>query len=133
MAQHNDVGAFGEAYVASVLGAIGAVEFDSPADLRFEGVNLEVKTSRLTLCVVNRKGRWRGYQFCVHKRGHTAVEGRADFVILVCLSRERQDSPCFVIPAEQVGSRRKLALPADLDGYQGLWARYREAWELLAC
>jgi hypothetical protein len=125
---HNyKLGAQGEHYVKSLLESQGMrVHWSWRADLRTEGVEIEVKTAKL--------GRYRigaqlGYQFCIRRAGRNGL--RADLLVLVCW-REPQPT-CFVIPAGEVGKRSKVVIssedPAD---YKGMWAPYREAWNLLA-
>lgn len=122
MAEHNEVGAYGEQLVAGLLRTVGCVKPGRTADLCFEGIDVEVKTARLSAY----NGRDRGYQFCLEREGHTHV--RAAVVVLVCMPEAR----CVVIPAIEVVGVRKIGLPEQLEGYAGRWAPFVEAWEVLA-
>jgi len=127
MAAHNDLGIFGEVYVAEMLRAagLGGVSLGGPADVIAEGLTVEVKTSRPT----SYRGRGsRGFQFLLEKDGHTSIKG--DVVVLVCVG-PRGGLVCYVIPAEAIGSRRKIGVPLNVQEYGGLWAPYLEAWDVI--
>jgi hypothetical protein len=123
MAHHNEIGAWGEEIVAQQLESIASVSPGQRADLNFMGIEIEVKTATLS----KYNGRHPGYQFSIRREGHSTL--RAPVLILICA---KPDPDFFIIPADVVGERRKLGLPANLDDYNGLWAPYRNRWDLLA-
>lgn len=126
MAAHNEVGEYGETTVARLLSNVSDVQRPGQrADLRFEGLEIEVKTSTISSC--NGKG-ITGYQFCLEKTGHTTLE-KADVLILVCVSLEPE---FFIIPAGIVEQRRKIYIPVNVEQYTGIWSQYRNNWETLA-
>ena len=126
MSEHTELGAYGEYVVKRMLSSVEKTTFDGPADLLFAGcVPIEVKTSNLTLY----DGKRVGYQFLIRKDGHADLKGAV--VVLVCVDSDN-DLHFFVIPADEVGERRKLAIPADLDSYGGMWKVYRDNWEVIA-
>ena len=124
MSAHTELGAWGEAYVAALLAQVAPVEPAQRADLRWMGLEIEVKTARPTKPTDHHHRRPR-YQFLLRKRGHS--EQRGDVVILVLADTRI----CYVLPAAVVGARRKLVLPVQARK-DGLWAEYRERWDLLA-
>lgn len=130
MAAHNELGYAGEAWVATMLRYVAPVEAGQVSDLRFEGLEIEVKTARPT-----RWGDGRGrrqYQFLLYKRGHTDARP-SDAIVLVCMEHPQTPRPTFfVIPTVEVEDRQKLGIPEDLDNYEGQWAPYREQWPVLA-
>ena len=121
---HNEIGDFGEQYIARLLAEAGEVTPGGPADLLFEGVSVEVKTARPS----NYNGRNLGYQFCLRKRGHTDHR-KAAVLILLCLGLRGQVRGVFVIPTEVIGERRKLTMPLNLSSK---WAHWQGRFEVLA-
>lgn len=132
MARHNETGALGEHLVATLLRqARISVAPSSIADLRVEGVEIEVKTARPSFY---RPGR-RGFQFSLERRGHSQL--RAQALVLVALQEAEADGDelavFFVIPAAVVAGRRKLAITNhDALAYSGRWSAYRGRWETIA-
>lgn len=130
MARHNETGALGEQLVATMLRqARISVAPSSIADLRVEGVEIEVKTARPSFY---RPGR-RGFQFSLERRGHSQL--RAQALVLVALQEADGDELAvfFVIPAAVVAGRRKLAITNhDALAYSGRWSAYRGRWETIA-
>jgi len=124
---HTELGAMGEAYVARLLTGAGlAVQYGGPADLLIEGVPVEVKAARF---VPYKRGR-NGYQFCLHRDGRRGVQAAA--VVLLCYWDAASDPVAFVIPAQDVGQRRKVVIPGQPWLYSGRWARWYSRWEALA-
>jgi len=121
-----ELGAIGELYVERVLSAIGlVVEMGGPADLLVEGVPVEVKAA---VPGVFRPG-YRGYQFCLHREGRNGVQ--AAVVILLCYWDLEQEPVAFVIPAEEIGDRRKVGISGDPWIYSGKWARWYRRWDVI--
>jgi hypothetical protein len=127
MAAHNDIGAYGETLVMERLAQIAPVAPGSMADVLFMNCEIEVKTARPSR--YNGK-RSLGYQFSLRRPGHSEV--RAPVVVLVCLPLSSPEYTAFVIPAEKLEGLAKVAVPLDIEGYAGLWAPYRERWEVIA-
>jgi hypothetical protein len=124
-----ELGAQGEAYVMRALSRVGLqVEQAGPADLLVEGTPVEVKAARPA---PYRTGGYTGYQFCLHKPGHTDHR-HARAVVLLCYWHERLDPVAFVIPSAQVGDRRKIVIPGHPWTYAGRWSRYYRRWETIA-
>lgn len=121
MAAHTDLGAWGEAYVAGKLATAGKVQPGVRADLRFLGLEVEVKTARPSRADPDR--RRPRYQFCLRREGHhTDMHG--DVLVLVLAP----EGTCYVIPREDVPDVRILRLgprTTRLDPYL-------ENWEVLA-
>lgn len=78
MSTHTDLGVWGETYVAEKLSAIAPVERSAQSDLRWLGLEIEIKTARASNRGDSRRPRW---QFCLERSGHTTQRG--DVVILV--------------------------------------------------
>jgi len=127
MAIHNDFGKWGEQYVAEQLARIAPVTAGEAADLRLGDVEIEVKTARPSLC--DERGAV-GFQFCLHRAGRKGVQGQV--VVCLCVRPKALKVTAFVIPVTALGTRRKVRLPLDVEGYEGIWARYRDAWDVLA-
>jgi len=128
MAAHTDLGNFGEQWIAAILGDIAPVEPGARADLRFLGLELEIKTARPR---PYRSGNDLGYQFCLTRDGHTD-HTKADIVILLCLTPDLTIYP-YIIPAGQIGDRRKIVIPTpDPETYTGQWSPWLAKWEILA-
>jgi len=126
MAAHNELGRWGEAYVANVLGNLATVRPGRRADLRWLGLEIEVKTARIG----HYNGHGRGYQFCLHRQGQGRRGVQAPVVVLVCVSAENyRDPDVLVIPRGALGKRRKVNVAAS---FNGPWAEYHGRWELLA-
>jgi hypothetical protein len=111
--------------VAERVAAFGEIQESQRADVRVNGVEIEVKAASISKSAPTR----RGYQFCVHRDGRRGV--RAEFVVLTCFRQVGDPAAFFVIPAEEIEARKKLYLPVDLDDYEGQWADYRDRWDLL--
>lgn len=127
MAAHNVVGAMGEWLVTRRLMAIGEVGESDRADLRIGDVDVEVKAARLTQV----SQRCEGYQFCLTRDGRRGFD--AEFLVLVCFDDELHEQATYVIPAEAVGDRRKTSVClTETYEEQGLWAAYRDRWDLIA-
>ncbi len=124
MSAHNDVGHLGEHLVARHLAQVSPVQPGRAADLRFHGVEVEVKTARPTLY----NGRSRGYQFLLKKAGHTNLDN-ADVVILVCLDDECNPVATYVCRANQLRNRTKVTIPLSLRSPYNVW---RDRWEIIA-
>jgi hypothetical protein len=124
---HNELGQMGEAYVYQLLTGIGlSVEFGGPADLLVNGTPVEVKAARPA--PYRGDGR-RGYQFCLHREGTRGVQ--APVVILLCYWSEKRDPVAFVIPADRLGERRKVAITGYPWSYSGRWSGWYDRWEAL--
>jgi hypothetical protein len=124
-----ELGALGEAYVMRVLSRIGLqVEQAGPADLLVEGQSIEVKAARPA---PYRTRGYTGYQFCLHKPGHTDHRN-ARAIVLLCYWHECLDPVAFVIPSDRVGDRRKIVIPGQPWTYAGQWSRYYRHWEIIA-
>lgn len=120
---HTDLGTWGEQITAEILETVAPVEPGRDADLRFAGsVEIEVKTARLS----KYNGCTLGYQFCIHREGHTSL--KAPVLVLIAVTPQLEPA-FFVIPADEVGQRRKVAIPANLSGR---WETYRDAWDVIA-
>lgn len=119
MSAHTELGTFGEAYVADKLATIAPVERSPCADLRWLGLDIEVKTARASTSGECRRPRW---QFCLERAGHTTQRG--DVVILVL----QETRCCYVIPAAALQGRRKLSISPR----PGKFTCYAEAWDVLA-
>lgn len=120
MSAHTELGAWGEAYVAARLADVAPVEPAQRADLRWMGLEIEVKTAR-AIRRGDGKGRAR-WHFCLRRAGHT--EQRGDVVVLVLAETGR----CYVIPATALRGQRIVCI-----GHQtGQFTEYAERWELLA-
>jgi hypothetical protein len=126
MAEHTQLGAWGEDLVLAMFHQAGIVaQRGGPADLVIEGgIALEVKTAKPS----RYNGRQAGFQFCIEKAGHASLKAAA--VVLVCVGDGATEF--FIIPAREVGNRRKLGVGVDLAEYKGRWAAFRNKWELLA-
>lgn len=126
MANHTDLGIYGEELVVSMLGKVGIKATRSkPADIIIEGtLPIEVKTATLS----KYNGKSFGYQFCVDRDGHTSLKGVA--IILICVDTTGNTS-FFIIPASEVGKRRKLTIGRNPEKYNGLWASYLNRWEVI--
>jgi len=119
-------GDLGENAVFEALRDLGySPEWGMEADLSLGGVDIEVKTSHITAYRADGRP---GYQFCLRRDGHCDI--RASIVVLVCIGDETNEY--FVIPAEKVGKRRKIAIPrVDVREYRGQWSDYLGRWDLL--
>lgn len=120
MAAHSTTGAYGELLVARKLSAIAPVQPGRRADLRWLGLEIEVKTAHMSFADKDRRAGV--YTFCLNKPGHTD-HTRADVVILV-LADTRS---AYIIPAAHLRDRRVLRLSPRRSKYDV----YREAWETL--
>ena len=126
MAQHNETGKFGESVVRAVLEQVGPVEDSTVADLRFAGLEIEVKAALPSR--YDARG-LPGFQFCLHRAGRNGV--RADVVILLAIGGGVIVP--FVMPAAVVGEHPKVTVPGlDPLTYNGQWAQWRGRWETLA-
>jgi len=126
MALHNEVGALGEALVREALATVGRVD-KGRSDVRFEGVEIEVKTARPS----RYNGVTWGYQFLLVKRdafGRTDVR-KAQVLVLVCLDFAGAPRAVLVLPVTAVGERKKVTVPLDL---QGQWREYLGRWDVIA-
>jgi hypothetical protein len=122
-----DLGCYGEWFAAQLLESLGLrVERGKGggADLVVEGIRVEVKIARYRLY---KEGR-RGYQFCLRRDGRRGV--CADVVLLICFSGGR--AVFFVVPAEELGSYKKVTIPGPPDRYSGRWSLFVERWDILA-
>lgn len=125
MAEHNELGNFGEYHVWKMLSSVGKVETEAKADLCFYGVQVEVKTSRPTLY----NGKTRGYQFLLSKRGHTD-HTKAHVVILVCVGDRGDVAGVFVVPVDHLRKdRQKITIPLSLETRL---SPYRDNWQVIA-
>lgn len=127
MAAHNDLGTWGEQWVARALYEMtGILVQESPvADLRFLNVDLEVKTARIS----KYNGKAPGFQFCIQREGHTEL--KAPILILLCVHGPREIH-AFVIPANHVEDRCKINIPGDVSAYGGIWQNYLGQFERIA-
>ena len=130
MALHNEVGKLGERLVAERLAQAGPVTHGQDADLRWDGLEIEVKTAIPSL--PSKRNRRMTYQFCVRRDGRKGL--RAPVMVCVCIDPARLTTETFVIPAREIAAAglKKVRIPYDVDGYAGRWAAYREAWEVIA-
>ena len=119
MSAHNTLGVWGEHYVAAKLATIAPIEPARRADLRWLGVEIEVKTARATRSPQHRALRW---QFCLHRQGRAGLQ--ADVVILVLAETER----CYIIPATRLHGQRKICIGSRPNQFTD----YAEKWETLA-
>ena len=124
MALHNDTGLLGELLVARHLSQVAPVQDGQSADLRFQGVEIEVKTALPSLY----NGRTLGYQFLLSKRGHTNFR-KADVLVLICLSEDIEPVATYVIPTANLRNRTKLTIPLNLGTRL---AKYRDRWDVIA-
>ncbi|MCK9629248.1 MAG: hypothetical protein M0R37_11750 [Bacteroidales bacterium] len=128
MALHNETGKLGEALVRAILAQAGPVEHSAVADVRFAGLEIEVKAGGP--CRYS-KAAYLGYQFSLERQGHSTLT--ADVLVLVAFDAGRTRATYFVIPAAEIAGRKKLALPTTRpEHYQGQWAQWRDRWETLA-
>ncbi|MBN2005089.1 MAG: hypothetical protein JXA21_17145 [Anaerolineae bacterium] len=127
MAQHTELGAWGEAVVLAMFRDAGIeAAYGRPADIVIAGgVPVEVKTAKLS----HYNGRRMGFQFCIDRQGHTSLKGVA--VVLVCAGDDGE-AHFFIIPAHVVGNRRKVAIGPDPVQYRGKWAAFLNRWEAIA-
>ena len=130
MAPHTDLGRWGEDFIANLLHQATGVR-PTPgirADLNFGGAEIEVKTAKPS----DYNGNNKGYQFCILRKGHTRL--KAPILILICVRLNDINNPdVFVIPARHIRpNRHKITLPLDTANYQGQWARFRWALQLIA-
>ena len=128
MAAHNEIGAYGETLVMERLAQIAPVAPGRVADVRFMDCEIEVKAARPSR-YNGRNGDW-GYQFSLRRPGHSEL--RAPVVVLVCLPLTCPEYTAFVIPADKVAGLAKIAVPLNVAEYEGIWAPYRERWEIIA-
>lgn len=120
------VGRLGETYVAGVLVLKGAtVTTEGPADLRVNGVPVEVKTAQYRQY---KRGR-AGYQFCINRDGRSGL--RAPFVALVCYAAPPVDLPVYIVPAYELNGQKKLTIPSAPPLYRGYLSKWLHEWELL--
>ncbi len=126
MAAHTELGAWGEALIVEMFRQVGIeAQRGGPADLLIEGgIALEVKTAKPS----KYDGKHSGFQFCIDRAGHTSLKAAA--VILVCVGDAGPEF--FIIPAREVGNRRKLGVGVDLAEYKGRWAAFRDKWDVIA-
>lgn len=126
MAEHTQLGAWGEDLVLAMFHQAGIeAQRGGPADLLIEGgIALEVKTAKPS----RYDGRRLGFQFCIDRAGHTSLKAAA--VVLVCVGDAGIEF--FIIPAREVGNRRKLGVGVDVAEYKGRWAAFRNRWEIIA-
>ncbi len=117
---YNDLGAWGEALVRQTLEQVAPVEPGQRADLRCEGLEIEVKTARLRRSDKDRPTP--RYQFCLHREGRAGF--RADVLVLVLAP----EGTCYVVPAEEVPETRVLKLGTRSTRL----AAYEERWEVFA-
>jgi hypothetical protein len=122
------IGRTGEQLLADILAPLGPVEPGRRADLRWRGIEIEVKTARLRRY---RDDERLGYQFCLRRTQHTDV-GHADIVCLICLPHypQAKEASFFWIPADHLPGRH-LVIPSHAPKYQGRWSTYRERWDIL--
>jgi len=127
MAQHTDLGAWGEALVLEMFQAAGiGAAYGRPADLVLEGgIPVEVKTAKPT----KYNGKRMGFQFCLDRKGHTSLKAVA--VVLVCVG-DGGIVHFFIIPASVAGSRAKIAIGPDPVHYKGRWSAFLNRWEAIA-
>jgi len=128
MARHNETGAFGEQLVREMFQEAGLPVTESAiADVCIAGVDLEVKTARLSQWYRD----YRGYQFSLEREGHSSLT--ADVLVLVALDEVAGQAVFFVIPAAAVEGQRKLTVPSpDPLAYGGKWAEWRGRWDVIA-
>lgn len=129
MAAHTDLGAYGEYLVARTLSEAGPVQPGQRADLRFRDVEIEVKSARPRPYSSDKPDRL-GYQFCLEREGHTRI--KAPVVVLLCFSSDLTQTTPFVIPAAEIGQRRKIVIPNDAHQYAGMWSPWRDRWDVIA-
>jgi hypothetical protein len=120
MAAHNDLGAWGENLVRRTLEQVAPVGPGQRADLRCEGLEIEVKTARPSRSDRDRPNP--RYQFCLNREGRRGF--RADVLVLVLAPV----GTCYVVPAEEVPETRVLKLGPRSTRL----AAYEERWEVLA-
>lgn len=126
MALHNETGKLGETLVRAILAQVGPVEASTAADVRFAGLDIEVKAARVSF-YDQRKGP--GFQFCLHRAGRRGM--RADVVVLLAFVGD--EAVPFVIPAAALSGQRKVAMRGtNPRAYTGQWAPWRDRWETLA-
>ena len=129
-----ELGTLGELFVMRALSQVGLqVEQDGPADLAIrlpddQVLPVEVKSARPA---PYRTQGYTGYQFCLHKPGHTDHR-KAAVVVLLCYWHDEHDPVAFVIPSDRIGSRRKIVIPGQPWTYTGQWSRYYRRWETIA-
>lgn len=125
MAAHNELGAWGEAYVAHRIqtelgGQVCAGIF---ADLRWQGVEIEVKTAKPSIYNGQKA---RGFQFCIKRRGRQGLLG--EVLVLVHVVKGKPVTS-LVIPAKDVGQRSMIKVPFDIASSR--YAAYENQWPLL--
>lgn len=123
MGLHNDVGNLGEYLVKRHLSQVAPCTTGKRSDLRFEGVEVEVKTSRATLY----NGHTFGYQFLLSKDdqyGKTDFR-ESDVLVLLCLDDDCNPVATFVVPTREVRNRTKITIPLSL---KTRFAKYRDRW-----
>jgi hypothetical protein len=92
-----------------------------------EGIAIEVKAARTR---PYRNGGYPGYQFCLHRRGRNGLQ--ATTLVLLCFWDAARDPVAFVIPAQEVGKRRKIVISGQPWTYSGMWSGWYQNWEVLA-
>ena len=127
MSLHNDVGAFGEALTRETLAQIAPVQDGQAADLRFCGMEIEVKTARPSLY----NGQTRGYQFLLKKRDQYGVTNfrKADVLVLICLNEALDPVATYVLPTALLRDRKKITIPASLSTRYDV---FRNRWDVIA-
>lgn len=127
MSTHNDVGAFGEKLTRATLAQIAPVEDGQAADLRCHGVEIEVKTARLSLY----NGKTRGYQFLLTKQDRYGVTDfrKADVLVLICLDEQLDPLAVYILPTSRLRDRTKITIPASLISPYNV---FRDRWEVIA-
>jgi hypothetical protein len=121
MADHNELGKFGEQLVAQRLSEIAPVEPAQAADLRWQGIEIEVKTS--TARVRKERPNSYRYQFCLQRKGHCQV--RAPIVVLVAAAPA--GFQCYIVPADQLRGLKHVYLGPR----GGRLEKFRERWEII--
>lgn len=124
MSVHNDVGAMGEEMVKRHLAQVSPVRPGRAGDLRFHGVEVEVKTARPSLY----NGSSHGYQFLLNKPGHCNLDG-VDVVVLICLDDDCEPVATYVLPAERLRKRKKVTIPRSLRSPYNV---FQDRWDVIA-
>lgn len=101
------------------FGPVNLTVHSAPFDLWVGGCRVELKAANWTA----NQGKAGRYQGTIRNR-------QADVLLFVAVNGQYH---YFVIPMSAVGRRRQIAISSyRVSDYQGQWAAYLEAWEVLA-
>lgn len=128
------VGVYGERIAADALTAAGyrvwSTDRAAPGDLHAinprtgEVTIIEVKTARRTVNRSNPAGYWQFSLYRARPGGKVCTDARRADVIILLAVQDNGSVVAFVIPASELGNRKKIAISC-LDG-GGKWQAFRQ-------